>query len=59
MLLRAMLIDALHAALEDRIVAFHRVRGDDLFALAAHVFLASVVNAVMAGKLAILVHVPN
>jgi hypothetical protein len=34
-----MLIDALHAALEDRIVALNGVGADDLLAFPAHVFL--------------------
>src|SRR5690242_1048429 len=53
MLLATVLIDALHAALEDRKVAFDRVRRDDLSANAADVFVLRVVNAVMAGDVGI------
>jgi hypothetical protein len=44
MLLRAVLIDALHAALEDRIVAFNRVGRNQPFALTANVFFLAVVD---------------
>ena len=39
-----MLIDALHAALEDRIETFHGVGGDDALAVIADVFLVGVVD---------------
>src|ERR1700730_11292070 len=44
MLLAAMLVDAFHAALENRIVAFYRVRVDR----AAHVFIGLMAYAFMA-----------
>jgi hypothetical protein len=47
-LLGAVLIDTLHAALEDRIVVFDRVRAD----VAAHVFFGAMVRGVMAEILA-------
>lgn len=56
-LLAAMLIDALHAALEDAEIALNRVGADDLFAFVAGVFVGAVVHAVMAGEAAFLVHV--
>lgn len=46
MLFGAMLVNALHAALEDRIVAFNRIRGD----FAPNVFVALVVHRFMAGE---------
>src|SRR5580692_3408887 len=48
MLLAAVLIDALHTALEDRIEAFDRVGVD----VTANVFLLAVVHALMADELA-------
>jgi hypothetical protein len=45
--LRAVLIDALHAALEDRIVAFDRVDRDDLVAFIADVFVLRVIDGLM------------
>ena len=50
-LLGAVLVNAFHAALEDRIVTLNRVRADDLIALATNIFLALVVHGVMAGEL--------
>ena len=44
MLLSAMLVNALHAAFEDRIVAFHSVGGD----VAANIFLGAVVDGIVA-----------
>ena len=55
--LAAMLIHALHAALEDRIIALDGVGGDDLFALIAAVFVRGVVHGVVAGVVAVLVEV--
>ena len=49
-----MLVDAFHAALEDRIVAFNRVGGD----LAANVFLGAVVHGVMAHEVRAKLAVP-
>ena len=46
--LAAVLIDALHAALEDAEIAFNGVRADDLLALVARIFLLAVVHSVMA-----------
>src|ERR1700722_12849933 len=48
MLSREAHLDALHAALEDRIVALNRVRGD----LAANIFLFAVVDRIMAREVA-------
>jgi len=45
-LLLAMLIDALHAALEHAVIALDRVR----MHVAAHVFFLAVVDAFMAGE---------
>src|ERR1700678_3810744 len=47
MLFAAMLVDTLHSALEDRIVAFHRIGVD----FAAHVLVALVGDAAVLGKL--------
>lgn len=47
MLFRAVLIDALHAALEDAVVTFNRVGRN----VTANVFLFLVVHTVMAGEL--------
>jgi hypothetical protein len=47
-LLGAMLIDALHASLEDRIVAFNRVGGD----IAANVLIGAVGDGLVAFELA-------
>jgi hypothetical protein len=41
----AVLIDALHAALKDRILAFNRVRGD----IAASIFLPAMIDRAMLG----------
>jgi hypothetical protein len=49
-LLFAMLIDALHAALEDRVVALDGVGRNDVVALAADVFVLLVVHGVMASE---------
>ncbi len=49
--LAAMLIDALHAALEHAEEAFNGVGGDDLLAFVSAIFLGFVVHAVMAGEL--------
>ena len=51
MLLRAVLVDALHAALEDREEAFNRVRRGDLAILVAGIFAAAMVNRAMGGEL--------
>src|SRR5437016_3884067 len=56
MLLAAMLIHALHAALEDRIEAFNRVRGDYVDTV-ANVFLFAMVDRAVAVKLAAYFHV--
>ena len=50
MLLAAMLIDALHAALENAVIAFDRVRADDLLAFAANVFVFRMVHRVVTGE---------
>ena len=51
MALAAVLIDALHAALEDRIEALNGVGRDNLVTLTAHVLVFRMVHGVMAGKL--------
>src|SRR5216684_670222 len=66
MLLTAMLVDALHAALEDRIEAFNRVGGDDGAGFTigeahnvrvADVFFFPVVHGIMAGEISANFHV--
>jgi hypothetical protein len=57
MALAAVLIDALHAALEDGIVAFDSVGGDHLSTFVAAVFVIGVVHAVMAGVVTVFVEV--
>lgn len=53
MFLRAMLINALHAALEDAVIAFNRVRVDVHAGLSVRiaVFVARMVHSVMLSKL--------
>jgi hypothetical protein len=50
-LLAAMLVDALHAALEDRVVALDCIRVDHALALAANVFIDVMLNRPMVGEL--------
>ncbi len=50
MLLGTMLIDTLHAALEDRIEALNRVRGDHVGSV-ANVFLCTMVDRIMTFEL--------
>jgi len=47
-LLAAMLIDALHAALEDRIVVLDGIGADDALALIAHIFIIAVLDGIVA-----------
>ena len=51
MLFAAMLVDALHAALEDRIVALDRVGADNPVAVVPHIFVIAVGDGFVAGKL--------
>ena len=55
--LAAMLIDALHAALEHAEEAFNGVGGDNLLAFIAAIFLRFVINPIVAGELIMFVHV--
>src|SRR5208282_220723 len=50
MLLATVLVDALHAALEDRVVALNRIGADYPFALIANVFIVAVLDSFVAGK---------
>src|SRR5262245_33091044 len=54
-LLAAMLVDALHAALEDREITLDRVRGDG----AAHVFLGGVVDRFVASEILVEAAMPT
>ena len=57
MLLAAMLIDALHATLENRIETFNGVSRDNLLAFVAHVLVFAVIDTIVAGETAITIFI--
>ncbi len=52
-----MLVNALHPALENAVVALNRVRADIAVAVAADILVLAMVHAVMAGEIAVLVQI--
>jgi hypothetical protein len=59
MALFAVLIDALHPALEHGIEALDGIGGDELVAFASHVFVLGVVDGVVAGELGADLWIPS